>query len=84
MEQCGACQCLTGFELLHIVFGSGAKWSILDQLLCHTGPSRDYFIEGCAWQSLSRHRNFTTVSFCKTPQDPAQCKLEDHDTIKRN
>ena len=27
---------------------------------------------------------FTTVSFCKTPQDPAQCKLEDHDTIKRN
>jgi len=24
VEQCGACQCLTGFELLHIVFGSGA------------------------------------------------------------
>jgi hypothetical protein len=27
---------------------------------------------------------FKTVSFCKTLQDPAQCKLEDHDTLKRN
>jgi len=24
VEQCGACQCLTGLELLHIVFRSGA------------------------------------------------------------
>ena len=34
------------------------------------------------------HRNlflgieiFTTVSFCKTLQNPAQCKLDDHETI---
>jgi len=24
VEQCGACQYLTGLEMLHIVFGSGA------------------------------------------------------------
>ena len=32
-------------------------------------------------QSLSRHRNFENFMFRKTPQNPAQCKLDDHDTI---
>ena len=32
-------------------------------------------------QSLSRHRNFENFMFRKTPQNPAQCKLEDHETI---
>jgi len=32
-------------------------------------------------QSLSRHRNFENFMFRKTPQKPAQCKQDDHDTI---
>ena len=37
--------------------------------------------EGCASQSLSRHRNFENFMFRKTPHKPAQCKQDDHDTI---
>ena len=32
-------------------------------------------------QSLSSHRNFENFMFRKTPQNPAQCKQDDHDTI---
>ena len=46
------------------------------------GTSREIVFEGYS------HRNFflgieifTTVSFHKTVQNPAQCKLDDHDTI---
>ena len=28
VEQCGSCQCLTGLELLHVFFESGAWWSL--------------------------------------------------------
>ncbi len=52
----------------------------------HVRGSKRYFqriktFEGCASQSLSRHRNFGNFMFRKTPHKPAQCKQDDHDTI---
>ena len=55
MEQCGACQCLTGFVLLHVVFRSGAKWSIGFTLDTNSSQSDTHQVKSLGITLVDKH-----------------------------